>query len=221
MVDFGCTWNPFAGGFCCWIAVFGEMVKEENTVDVEEGEISDAMSIEEISEEDFKQDVKETKEVSKPKTRVWTMQDLYRYQVEKGYTSGLHNLAWAQAVQKKPLSEVVMMELDAAAAAAAIGKKGDSVKGVEEVVIDDSGDEGDAKAGDGEKEEGELEEGEIDLDSEVVDKVDGEGGEASLSAESVSDGGECEMELGEEEVERRLHLIQEALDSVISSNAEM
>lgn len=221
MVDFGCTWNPFAGGFCCWIAVFGEMVKEENTVDVEEGEISDAMSIEEISEEDFKQDVKETKEVSKPKTRVWTMQDLYRYQVEKGYTSGLHNLAWAQAVQKKPLSEVVMMELDAAAAAAAIGKKGDSVKGVEEVVIDDSGDEGDAKAGDGEKEEGELEEGEIDLDSEVVDKVDGEGGEASLSAESVSDGGECEMELGEEEVERRLHLIQEALDSVISSNAEI
>ncbi|XP_030539489.1 RNA polymerase II C-terminal domain phosphatase-like 3 isoform X2 [Rhodamnia argentea] len=193
------------------------MVKEENLVDVEEGEISDATSIEEISEEDFKQDVKETKEVSKPKARVWTMEDLYRYQVGKGYTSGLHNLAWAQAVQKKPLNEVVIMELDAAANV----KKGDSVKGVEAVVIDDSGDEGDAKVGDGEKEEGELEEGEIDLDSDVVDKVDGEGGEASLSAESVSDGGECEMELGEEEVERRLHLIQEALDSVISSNAEI
>ncbi|KAF8020907.1 hypothetical protein BT93_G1348 [Corymbia citriodora subsp. variegata] len=179
-------------------------------MDVEEGEISDAMSIEEISEEDFKQDAKEAKEVSKPKAnaRVWTMQDLYRYQVEKGYTSGLHNLAWAQAVQKKPLSEIVMIEADAAAN----GKKGDSA----------SGDEGDAKvAGDGEKEEGELEEGEIDLDSEVVDKVDGEGGEATLSAESVSNGGECDVELEEEEVERRLHLIQEALDSVISSNAEI
>lgn len=198
------------------------MVKQENSVDVEEGEISDAMSIEEISEEDFKkQDVKETKEASKPKPRVWTMQDLYKYQVEKGYTSGLHNLAWAQAVQKKPLSEVVMMEVDAAANGKE-EKKGDSVKGVDKVVIDDSGDEGDARVGDSEKEEGELEEGEIDLDSEAVDKVDGEGGEASLSADSVTNGGgECDMELGEEEVERRLHLIQEDLDSVISSNAEM
>lgn len=192
-------------------------------MDVEEGEISDAMSIEEISEEDFKQDAKEAaREVaSKPKARVWTMQDLYRYQVEKGYTSGLHNLAWAQAVQKKrPCGgEVVVMDVDADAAR----KKGDSAKGVDKVVIDDdSGDEGDAKFGDGEKEEGELEEGEIDLDSEVVDKVDGEGGEASFGAKSVvSNGGECELELGEEEVERRLQLIQEALDSVMSSDAEM
>ncbi|KAI6677337.1 hypothetical protein NL676_038133 [Syzygium grande] len=192
-------------------------------MDVEEGEISDAMSIEEISEEDFKQDAKEAARevVSKPKARVWTMQDLYRYQVEKGYTSGLHNLAWAQAVQKKrPCGgEVVVMDADADAAR----KKGDSAKGVDKVVIDDdSGDEGDAKFGDGEKEEGELEEGEIDLDSEVVDKGDGEGGEASFSAKSVvSNGGECELELGEEEVERRLHLIQEALDSVMSSDAEI
>ncbi|XP_010066442.2 RNA polymerase II C-terminal domain phosphatase-like 3 [Eucalyptus grandis] len=198
------------------------MVKEEGAVDVEEGEISDAMSIEEISEEDFKQDAKDAKEASKPKARVWTMQDLYRYQVEKGYTSGLHNLAWAQAVQKKPLSEIVVMDADAAAAAAVNGKKGESGKGGEKVVIDDSGDEGDGKVHDSEKEEGELEEGEIDLDSEVVDKVDGDGGEATLIAETVSNGsGECEMELGEEEVERRIYLIQEALDSVMSSSEEI
>lgn len=53
-----------------------QMVKEKNLVeDVVKGEISDAMSIEEISEDDFnEQVVKETKEVS---TRVWTVQDLY------------------------------------------------------------------------------------------------------------------------------------------------
>ncbi|KAI6688155.1 hypothetical protein NL676_024983 [Syzygium grande] len=79
------------------------MVKEENLVeDVEEGEISDAMSIEEISEEDFnKQEEKKTKEVL---TKVWTMGEFYKYQVEKG-----HNVAPARAVQKKPLSKVVMM----------------------------------------------------------------------------------------------------------------
>lgn len=56
----------------------------------------------------------------------------------------------------------------------------------------------------------------------MADKVDGDGGEATLSAESVSNGGsECEMELGEEEVERRIFLIQEALDSVMSSSEEM
>lgn len=218
-MECGFDWylESVAGAFVA--AGWGFVMVKEDSVDVEEGEISDAMSIEEISEEDFKQDVKEVKEVSKPKARVWTMQDLYRYQVEKGYTSGLHNLAWAQAVQKKPSSEVVMMEVDAAVAAN--GKKSDSGKVVEKVVIDDSGDEGDAVVGDGEKEEGELEEGEIDLDSEVVDKVDEEGGEVSLGAEPVSVGGESDMELGEEEVERRLILIQEALDSVISPNEEM
>lgn len=51
-------------------------MKQENLVeDEDDGEISDAMSIEEIYKEDFNKQEVETKEVS---TRVWTMQDLHK-----------------------------------------------------------------------------------------------------------------------------------------------
>ena len=171
----------------------GKMGKEENKVeDVEEGEISDTASVEEISEEDFIKQETSSKVSPKPKseTRVWTMQDLYKYQVSRGYTSNLYNLAWAQAVQNKPLNDIFVVEVEkdeklkrssstastAASAAATttppavasvvvVEEKVKNEKVVDEVVIDDSGDDMDV-----EKEDGELEEGEIDLDSETVEK---------------------------------------------------
>ncbi|CBI35661.3 unnamed protein product, partial [Vitis vinifera] len=160
--------------------------------DVEEGEISDSASVEEISEEDFnKQEVRVLRE-AKPKadTRVWTMrdlQDLYKYhQACSGYTPRLYNLAWAQAVQNKPLNDIF-------------------------VIIDDSGDEMDVKMDDvSEKEEGELEEGEIDLDSEP--DVKDEGG--------VLDVNEPEIDLKERELVERVKSIQEDLESVTVIEAE-
>ena len=171
----------------------GKMGKEENKVeDVEEGEISDTASVEEISEEDFIKQETSSKVSPKPKSesRVWTMQDLYNYQVSRGYASSLYNLAWAQAVQNKPLNDIFVMDVEkdeklkrssstastAASAAATttppavasvvvVEEKVKNEKVVDEVVIDDSGDDMDV-----EKEDGELEEGEIDLDSETVEK---------------------------------------------------
>lgn len=174
----------------------GKMGKEENKVeDVEEGEISDTASVEEISEEDFIKQETSSKVSPKPKSeaRVWTMQDLYKYQVSRGYASNLYNLAWAQAVQNKPLNDIFVMEVEkdeklkrssstattAAATAATtppppppavasvvvVEEKVTNDKVVDEVVIDDSSDDMDV-----EKEDGELEEGEIDLDSETIEK---------------------------------------------------
>nr|POE81365.1 rna polymerase ii c-terminal domain phosphatase-like 3 [Quercus suber] len=173
----------------------GKMGKEENKVeDVEEGEISDTASVEEISEEDFIKQETSSKVSPKPKSeaRVWTVQDLYKYQVSRGYASNLYNLAWAQAVQNKPLNDIFVMEVEkdeklkrssstattAAATAATtpplppavasvvvVEEKVTNDKVVDEVVIDDSGDDMDV-----EKEDGELEEGEIDLDSETIEK---------------------------------------------------
>ncbi|PRQ39796.1 putative protein-serine/threonine phosphatase [Rosa chinensis] len=97
----------------------GVMGKDESSKevgDVEEGEISDSTSVEEISEEDFvKQELK-----VEPKSnggggdagRVWTMRDIYNYPGFRGYGSGLVNLAWAQAVQNKPLNELFVMDVD-------------------------------------------------------------------------------------------------------------
>lgn len=175
----------------------GKMGKEENKVeDVEEGEISDTASVEEISEEDFIKQETSSKVSPKPKSesRVWTMQDLYNYQVSRGYASSLYNLAWAQAVQNKPLNDIFVMDVEkdeklkrssstastAASAAATttppavasvvvVEEKVKNEKVVDEVVIDDSGDDMDV-----EKEDGELEEGEIDLDSETVEKEEEE-----------------------------------------------
>lgn len=156
-----------------------EMGKEVE--DVEEGEISDSASLEEITEEDFKKgddvkvnnsDVKTDKSDNKVKTggggggggdsRVWAVQDLYsKYPtICRGYASGLYNLAWAQAVQNKPLNDIFVMELDKNANANSNNsgnKDGELNKSSKEIVVVDDDDE---------KEEGELEEGEIDGDAD-------------------------------------------------------
>ncbi|GAV71470.1 BRCT domain-containing protein/NIF domain-containing protein [Cephalotus follicularis] len=184
------------------------MVKVETKVeDVEEGEISDTASVEEISEEDFikEQDKVEIKVVkdSKPKG-VWTVQDLYKFGPISGrFASSLCNLAWAQAVQNKPLNDIFVAEQDdnskrssPSSSVASVNSKED--KGKEVVVVDNhskdkiynnkvcidvSGDD---------MEEGELEEGEIDLD----------------------------VDSSEVDLEKRVCVIRQALESVSAVNAE-
>ncbi|KAE8023769.1 hypothetical protein FH972_009433 [Carpinus fangiana] len=225
-----CEWNNCAG----IEETLGEMGKDGTKVeDVEEGEISDTASVEEISEEDFKKQESTTMTTttttttttpnnvsSKPKAGplVWTMQDLYKYQVSRGYASSLYNLAWAQAVQNKPLNEFFAVEKEEVGPEEKSKRSSASPnanpKVVDEVVIDDdSGEEMDV-----EKEEGELEEGEIDLDSEPVEKVaqaEGVIDEMVLSNEGVS------VESSEiDSKEDRVNSIREALKSVTVIEAE-
>ncbi|KAI4386348.1 hypothetical protein MLD38_004286 [Melastoma candidum] len=174
--------------------------------EVEEGEISDSASLEEITEADFrKQDVKGAAvgEGGAPKARVWTMQDLYKYQIKRGYTSGLHNLAWAQAVKNKPLNEVLDME------------DGSSMKGEGKDVIDECSDEV------LEKEEGEIEEGEFGMEIDSGSKENKEESSKDMKLEDGDDVCETEIDMDEDEIGQRLFSFQEALDSVMSVNAEI
>lgn len=144
------------------------MMEECNPVqDAEEGEISDSASVEEISEDAFNKQDPATKIVSsnlpnnqnqnQNSTRVWTMRDLYKYPISRDYARGLYNLAWAQAVQNKPLDELFVMTTDKSNSKQSADVE--SSAETEKVIID---------VDDDAKEEGELEEGEIDLDAEVV-----------------------------------------------------
>ncbi|KAJ6945713.1 RNA polymerase II C-terminal domain phosphatase-like 3 [Populus alba x Populus x berolinensis] len=195
--------------------------------DVEEGEISDTASVEEISEEDFnKQEVvivKETPSSNNSTQKVWTVRDLYKYQVGGGYMSGLYNFAWARAVQNKPLNELfVEVELDDSSKKSSINSSKEDKR---TVVIDDSGDEMDVvKVIDIEKEKGELEEGEIDLDSEPVvvqsegmASVDVENKVKSIrkDLESVS---VIETEKSFEAVCLKLHKVLESLKELVGGN---
>lgn len=175
----------------------GNDCKEQQVVkvevhDVEEGEISDSASVEEITEEAF--NIKQAAATSPPPEplpppkscvnpnnvtlginnnnnrgetgpRFWTMRDLCKYQfASKTAYSGLYSLAWKQAVNNKPLGDVfVMME----------GANNDNSSGNNDTNSARSANGNDSKTvidveDDGVKEEGELEEGEIDLDSEFV-----------------------------------------------------
>ncbi|XP_055825281.1 RNA polymerase II C-terminal domain phosphatase-like 3 isoform X2 [Solanum dulcamara] len=145
------------------------MMEECNPVqEVEEGEISDSASVEEISEDAFNRQDPPAKIVSsnlpnnqnqnqsQNSTRVWTMRDLYKYPISRDYARGLYNLAWAQAVQNKPLDELFVMTTDNSKQSADVESSE-----IDKVIIDV---DDDANA----KEEGELEEGEIDLDADLV-----------------------------------------------------
>lgn len=199
-----------------------EVVKVESEPhDVEEGEISDSASIEEISEEAF--NIKQTPQPSPPSppppknvsatnnssnsgggsgARVWTMRDLYKYQISsKTSYSGLYNLAWAQAVNNKPLGEVFVMMEDGSNDISKSDNDTSSAKKENKVVIDVDDD--------GEKEEGELEEGEIDLDCEF-----------NKPAESES---EAEGQVSERdylERRKRVDLIMEELGNLNAADAQ-
>ncbi|KAJ7945602.1 RNA polymerase II C-terminal domain phosphatase-like 3 [Quillaja saponaria] len=197
------------------------MGKDDTKVeDVEEGEISDSVSVEEITEEDFnKQEVKYSKETKSPKedTRVWAVHDLYnKYPtICHGYASGLYNLAWAQAVQNKPLNDIFVMEVDPNDKSKRPSfSPSVNAKDVDKVVIVDSGDEMDIKVVDVEKEEGELEEGEIDLDSDASEQVNEQG----LSISMTTDDRKLDSE--GKDLEKQVNSIREALKSITVSNAE-
>ncbi|CAH1414828.1 unnamed protein product [Lactuca virosa] len=170
-------------------------------VDVEEGEISDSASIEEISADDFavkspaigteiaasKNAVDDDSKQQQQHQKVWTMQDLLKYQnkyqISRNYAPGLYNFAWAQAVQNKPLDDYLTTMNTSTTTDNLkqpllndddnnnIEVKKEVMENNDKIVVDISDD------GDSEKEEGELEEGEIDLDMEVVNAGKEGGGE--------------------------------------------
>ncbi|XP_038907076.1 RNA polymerase II C-terminal domain phosphatase-like 3 [Benincasa hispida] len=199
--------------------------------DVEEGEISDTASVEEISEEDFNKLESSAPKVVPPKdsnreTRVWTMSDLYKNYptMRHGYASGLYNLAWAQAVQNKPLNDIFVMEADPdekskRSSSSPFGNaKDDGNNTTNKVVIDDSGDEMNCDNANGDKEEGELEEGEIDMDTEFVEEVVNSKAMLSDSRDKDIDGQEFDLE--NKELDDQLKLIQKTLDGVTIDAAQ-
>ncbi|XP_028802078.1 RNA polymerase II C-terminal domain phosphatase-like 3 [Neltuma alba] len=155
-----------------------KMGKDHNpkVEDVEEGEISDTASVEEITEEDFNnQDLNLTKR--KRDARVWAVRDLYtKYpSICRGYASGLYNLAWAQAVQNKPLNEIFVMDLDSnqnsnRSSSPSLHAKENSCTKEKEVVNNLT--DGRVEVVDVDKEDGELEEGEIDIDAESAEETE-------------------------------------------------
>ncbi|CAI8592093.1 unnamed protein product [Vicia faba] len=173
-----------------------EEMGKEVVEDVEEGEISDTASVEEISEEDFKKPDGVKVNVSNSDTaatgaggnsRVWAVQNLYsKYPtISRGYAAGLYNLAWAQAVQNKPLNDIFVMELDGDSKANANANSNNSSgnnndddlnMALKEVVVVDDDD----------KEEGELEEGEIDGDDDTdCVMLGGDGSETVFDSEVI------------------------------------
>ncbi|PIA40606.1 hypothetical protein AQUCO_02500368v1 [Aquilegia coerulea] len=224
--------------------------------DIEEGEISDeSQSVEEISEEDFiKQESKKDKEKensasssSTKNSRVW-MNDLYKYSSNYG-CSGLHNFAWAQAVQNKPFNESLVREFENARenneqlnqgsnnslvmTSSTLMTKEKEKEVVCNVIIDDDDDseeidsnkveeeEDDDDDDDEEeaKEEGELEEGEIELDSVMTENCNDNNDNSEKDSLHQID--EFEKILNDdEEFEKNIILILESLDTVTVSDAE-
>ncbi|KAI7724733.1 hypothetical protein M8C21_004610, partial [Ambrosia artemisiifolia] len=166
------------------------------SLDVEEGEISDSASVEEISAEVFsaKTPVEESKQQQQQQQQqqsqqIWTMQDLMKYQkkyqMSRNYAPGLYNFAWAQAVQNKPLDDYLTTmnsnsnsnsNTSTTTTTASVVDK--QLKELNDDEVKEGGDGVDndkivvvdisGDDGESEKEEGELEEGEIDLDTDVV-----------------------------------------------------
>ncbi|KAI7724587.1 hypothetical protein M8C21_015448 [Ambrosia artemisiifolia] len=168
-----------------------------SVVDAEEGEISDSDSVEEISEEAFAAKnpavIRSVAESNK-RPRVWTMQDLVKYQnkyqMARNYAPGLYNFAWAQAVQNKPLDHY-LTNLNTDTDTTTVADNGNA-----KIVVDLSGD-------DSEKEEGELEEGEIDL----------------VTTEVVEIGKEGEDDNDDDDVEKWIDVIRIGLEGITLNDA--
>ncbi|XP_073140362.1 RNA polymerase II C-terminal domain phosphatase-like 3 isoform X2 [Henckelia pumila] len=214
-----------------------ELLVQVEVHDVEEGEISDSASVEEITEEDFNtkqgssspsplkitDNSKKTNAFSNNPSQNsgggtrsgnsgWTMRDVYTYQIApRSYNSGLYNLAWAQAVNNKPLDEVFVM-MDGASTNSNNDcndnndAKTDTLSSANKVVID--------VEDDGEKEEGELEEGEIDLDSDSA--VEKEGSWMELDEEMKASLDESDHL----EKKKQIDLIKKELQSLIVADAD-
>ncbi|XP_075481745.1 RNA polymerase II C-terminal domain phosphatase-like 3 [Primulina tabacum] len=214
-----------------------ELLVQVEVHDVEEGEISDSASVEQITEEYFNtkqgssspwplkitDNLKKINAISNNPSqnsgggtgsgnRGWTMREVSKYPIaSRPYNSGLYNLAWAQAVNNKPLDEVFVM-MDGASANTNNDcndnndAKSDTFLSANKVVND--------VEDDGEKEEGELEEGEIDLDSESVVEKEGSGMELEEAVEVNLDEGD------HIEKKKQIYLIKKELQSLIVADAD-
>ncbi|KAF8390729.1 hypothetical protein HHK36_025256 [Tetracentron sinense] len=197
--------NPQEKETLAWMAKVGSLVE-----DMEEGEISDSGSVEEISEVEFKQ----VSGVLKPKGESMVgIGDLFKSKISKRYASGSHNLPWSQMVQNKPLDQIFvwdfgLVEKSKRSSSNILANSREDNKGSlnpSAVVIDDSSDEEiDSRVVDldGGQEKGELEEGEIDSDLEMVEKP------------------YSELDLKEREFEKRLKLARETLETVNVKDAK-
>ncbi|KAG9445824.1 hypothetical protein H6P81_011952 [Aristolochia fimbriata] len=203
-----------------------QMAREEPLLidDMEEGEISDSESVEEISEQDFVHDAGASKSKSEP-------MDWMR--LSGNYSGNLASLAWMQAVKNKPLAEIFVKEnvraegtvrtSDRAVTDNRIGladKKNETSVDCVVSISDDSGD-------DVEKEEGELEEGELLeteedsmlLDAEVVDKS--ENTEEKISNSNKLSYNNLEKECKVREFERQVNSVKGILKTVTVRDAEI
>ncbi|XP_074275674.1 RNA polymerase II C-terminal domain phosphatase-like 3 [Silene latifolia] len=124
------------------------------------------------------------------KNSYW-MKDMYKYSYPRGYggASGLYNIAWAQAVQNKPLNDV-LVELD---------NTKDKNNKIDDEKIDSD------------MEEGELEEGEIDGEFED--------GEDSNNKDNNTKGGGKKEEIEDGELEIQVSSIRKVLDNVTAVEA--
>ncbi|KAL8160102.1 LOW QUALITY PROTEIN: hypothetical protein V2J09_001639 [Rumex salicifolius] len=211
---------------------------------IEDGETSDLESVKSIGRDDLKASKQPPKSISPPiataaskatpmmttmtttasstasapadsSNKYW-MKDLYNYSYARGYSaSGLYSLAWAQAVQNKPLNDVLGEfkqeeggdeQRGASVSSSAIGSNEQSIS------FSSNGDDshGNKDVIDDEREEGELEEGEIDLDSELIQVEEGD-----LCGRFSNNGME-----DEEELEDRVPLIRKVLENVNATEAE-
>ncbi|KAL1556780.1 protein-serine/threonine phosphatase [Salvia divinorum] len=121
------------------------------------------------------------------------MRDPYKYQISS--YSGLYNLAWAQAVNNKPLGDVFVMMEDGSNDKSNSDNDPSIANTSSKVVIH--------VEDDGEKEEGELEEGEIDLDSELL----------------VQDK-DLDVKINKEDMSKRVHLLMEELVNLNAPDAQ-
>ncbi|XP_068665670.1 RNA polymerase II C-terminal domain phosphatase-like 3 [Aristolochia californica] len=192
--------------------------------DMEEGEISDSESVEEISEQDFVHEAG----ALKPKAELMDWMRL-----SGNYSGNLANLAWMQAVKNKPLADIFVKEDVSAEGNVRTSDRAvtDDQKGLPDKkneksmdcvvnVSDDSGDEV-------EKEEGELEEGELLeteeylelLDAEVVDKS--ENTEDRYSNSNKLSYNNLEKEFKERDFERQVNSVKGILRTVTVRDAEI
>lgn len=165
--------------------------------------------------------------------RVWTMRDLYKYQLSRNYSAGLYNLAWASAVQNRPLDEILVMEFPKASSDNNASNSDLKREGLDNgssnhhhhLLLANKNSSSIADSKDGvsaaspsekhvihvdEKEEGELEEGEIDMDSEMGE-TDGDVSKGNLSG-AVND--------KEAVLEKQVDLLSKGFESVTADEAE-
>ncbi|XP_057529184.1 RNA polymerase II C-terminal domain phosphatase-like 3 [Amaranthus tricolor] len=167
------------------------------------------------------------------KNSYW-MRDLYKYSYPRGYgaASGLYNLAWAQAVQNKPLNEV-LVELKKDDIDEKKNKNNntnsssdvDNTTDVKEqqqqqdeqpMLVNSNGVASSnevAEVVDSEKEEGELEEGEIDFDSDTDNNNN------QFNNGNKVEVGFSGFEMDDEELENQVSSIRKVLHNVSIAEA--